>query len=108
MPISVYQLIYKDPDCVKLASSSKDGISMYTTEKINVLGSCDLFKCLKEVTFQVVNHEGSVIVSCVTSLNFGSIQPHSELNASVPDCGSLILVVLIIQTSTNITRMSQV
>ena len=47
-------------------------------------------KCLKEVTFQIVNHEGSVTVSCATSLNLGLIQPHSELNASVPDCESLI------------------
>ena len=45
---------------------------------------------MKEVTFQVVNHEGSVIVSCATSLDLGLIQPHSELNASVPDCGRLI------------------
>ena len=78
------------------SSKSKSGISTYTTEKIPVLGSCDLFvmhpdtRCLKEVTFQVVNHEGTVIVSCVTSLDLGLIQPHSELNASVPDCGRLI------------------
>ena len=96
MPVSVYWLIYKDPDCVKLVPSSKDGISTYATEKINVLGSCDLFvvhpdtKCLKEAAFQVVNHEGSVIISCTTGFNLGLIQPHSELNASVPDCGSLI------------------
>ena len=76
--------------------SSKSRISTYTTEKIPLLGSCDLFvahpdtRCLKDVTFQVVNHEGSVIVSCVTSLDLGLIQPHSELNASVPDCGRLI------------------
>ena len=68
MPISVYPVLYKDLDCVKIASSSKSGIATYTTEKIPVLGSCDLFvvppdtKCLKKVTFQVVNHEGSVIV----------------------------------------------
>ena len=95
MPISVYQLLYKDPDCVMLASSSKSGISTYTTEKIPVLASCDLFvhhpdiRCLQEVTFQVVNHEGSVIVSCVTSPDLGLIQPHGELNVSVPDCGRL-------------------
>ena len=34
MPISVYCLLYKDPDCVKIASGSKSGISTYTTEKI--------------------------------------------------------------------------
>ena len=43
MPIIVCKLLYKDPDCVKLAPSNKDGISTYTTEKTNVLGSCDLF-----------------------------------------------------------------
>ena len=56
-----------------LAPSNKDGISTYTAEEINVLGSCDLFvvhpdtKSLKKITFQVVNYEGSVIVSCETS-----------------------------------------
>ena len=91
MPISVYQLLYKDPDCVKIAPSSKSGVSTYTTEKIPVLGSCNLFvlhtdtRHLKEVTFQGVNHEGSAIVSCATSLDFRLAQPHSELNASVPD-----------------------
>ena len=38
----------------------------------------------------MVNHEGHVIVSCATSLDLGVIQPLSELNASIPDCGSLI------------------
>ena len=79
-----------------LAPSSKDGISTYTAEEIQVLGSCDLFvvhpetRCLKEVTFQVVNHEGSVIVSCATSLELGLIQLHSVFNENVPDCGRLI------------------
>ena len=97
LPLSVYKVLYKDPDCVMLPSSSKNGISMYTTEKINVLGSCDLLavhpdtKCFKEKkTFQVVNHEGSVIVSCVTSLILGLTQLHSVFNESVPDCGRLL------------------
>ena len=96
MPISVYKLLYKDPDCVKIAPSSKNGISTYTTENIPVLGSCDLCvvhsdtRCLKKVTIQVVNHEGSVIVSCATSLDLGLIQPQGKLNASIPDFGRLI------------------
>ena len=79
-----------------LVPNSKDGISTYTTEKINVLRSCELFvvhpdtRCLKEVPFQVVNHDGSVIVSCMTSHDLGLIQPHSMLNESIPDCGRLI------------------
>ena len=96
MPVSVYHLIYKDPDCTKLASSNKDGIFTHTTEKIKVIGSCELLvvhpntKCFKEVTFQVVNHEESVIVSCATSIDLNLIQLHSELNSRVPDYGRLI------------------
>ena len=96
MVISVYHLLYKDSDCVKIASSSKSGILTYTNEKIPVLGSCVLFvvhpdtRCLKEVTFQVVNHEGSVLVSCTKSIELGLVQPHSALNANIPDCERLI------------------
>ena len=43
IPVSLYKFLYKDPDCVKIAPSSKSGISTYTTEKIPVLVSCDLF-----------------------------------------------------------------
>ena len=97
LPISLYKVLYKDPDCKMLAPSSTNGITTYTTEKIQILGSCDLFvvhpvtRCLKEVTFQVVNHhEGSVIVSCVTSLELGLLQLHIVFNENVTDCGRLI------------------
>ena len=46
--------------------------------------------CLQEVTFQVINTEGSVIVSCATSISLNLIQIHSELNSSVPECTILI------------------
>ena len=42
LPVGVYKVLYKDHDCDMLVSSSNDGISTYTTEKIQVLGSCDL------------------------------------------------------------------
>ena len=42
------------------------------------------------MTFQVVNTEGSVIVSCATTISLKLIQIHSELNVSVPICGKLI------------------
>ena len=96
LPISVYRVLYKDPDCDMLVPSGKDGISTYTTEKIQVVGSCDLFvvhpeaKSLKEVIFQVVNHDGSVIVSCVRSLELGLIWLHSVFNDSVLDCERLL------------------
>ena len=34
MPVSVYPVMYKDPDCTKLAPSKKNGIYTYTTVKI--------------------------------------------------------------------------
>ena len=96
MPISVYQLLYKDCDRTKLAPSNKVAVKTYTTVKMWIVGSCNLFvvhpdtKYLMEVTFQVTSHEGSVIVSCVRNLALGLIQPHSNLDSTVPDSGSLI------------------
>ena len=61
MPISVYKLMYKDPDCTKLAPSKKNGIYTYTNEKIPVIGFSELLvlhpdaKCFKRVSFQVCN-----------------------------------------------------
>ena len=37
-------------------------------------------KFLQEVTFQVTSHEGSVIVSCATSIELGLIHPHTNLD----------------------------
>ena len=95
MPVSVYELIYKDADCKKLAPSSKLEIGTYTTDKIKVTGSCTLLavhpdtQCLKEVTFNITSHEGSVVLSCVTTLELSLIQPSSSLNL-VPSSASLI------------------
>ena len=96
MPVSAYQVMYKDPVCAKLAPSKKNGMYTYTTKKIPAIGSWELFvihpdtKCFQSVTFQVVNTEGSVIVSCATSISLNVVLIHSTLNASVSDCRQLI------------------
>ena len=46
-------------------------------------------KLLQEVTFQVTSHEGSVTVSCATSIELVLIHPHTNLDG-VPEEGSLI------------------
>ena len=46
-------------------------------------------KCLQEVIFQVTSHEGSVIISCASSLELGLIQPQRGLDV-VPEKGSII------------------
>ena len=95
MPVSVYHLILKDADCMKLAPSSKLEIETYTGDKIKVIGSCTLLavhpdtQCLKEVTFHVTSHEGSVVLSCATTLDLCLIWPHSNLD-SIPSSDSLI------------------
>ena len=79
MPVSVYKLVCKDPDCKKLAPSSKLQIGTYTMDKIKVIASCTLLvvhpdtQCLKEVTFHVTSHGGSVLLSCVTTLELSLI-----------------------------------
>ena len=95
IPISVYKLIYKDQDCTKLEPINKAAVKTYTTEEIKIVGSCKMFvvhpdtKLLQEVTFHVTSHEGSVILSCATSIELGIIQPHTNLD-EVPEEGNLI------------------
>ena len=95
LPISVYKLMYKDPECTKLEPSSKVAVKTYTTERIKIVGSCKMFvvhpdtKGLQEVIFHVTSHEGSVIISCATSIELGLIHPHTKLD-EMPEEGSLI------------------
>ena len=95
MPVSVYKLVFQDQDCQKLAPSSKLDIGTYTTNKIKVIGSCILFavhldtQCLQEVTFYVISQEGSVVLSCATTLALSLVQPHSSLD-HLPKGASLI------------------
>ena len=90
IPLSVYKLIFKDPDCKQLASSTKVAIRTYTTNKINIVGSCSLFAVhpdiskLKQVTFYVTSHDSSVVLSCKTSLKLNLIHSCSNLD-QIPD-----------------------
>ena len=76
MPISVYKLIYKDEDCTKLAPSNKVAVKTYTTERSRLVGSCKLFVTSPRYKMftrsnhsTVASHEGSVIISCATSID---------------------------------------
>ena len=95
MPESMYKMIFKDPDCSKLSQSQSEGIFTYTTEKIPVIGFCKLLvlhpddKCFLKEPVHVVSMEGSVIVSCATSINLNLIQIHNELDTNIPDCARL-------------------
>ena len=95
IPASIYKKIFKDPDCFKLMQNLLEGIYTYTTEKIPVIGSCELLvlhpddKCFLKVPFHGVSVEGSVIVSCARSINLNLIQLHTELDTNIPDCARL-------------------
>ena len=60
-----------------------------------MIGSCELLvlhpddKCFLKGSFHVVSVEGSVIVSCATSINLNLTQTHNELETNVPDCARL-------------------
>ena len=92
----MYKLIFRDPDCKQLAPSNKAAIRTYTTDQSNIVGSCSLFvlhpdsNSLKQVTFYVIRHEDSVMLSCVTSLQLSLVQPHNNLENSIPSSASLI------------------
>ena len=92
MPISVYKLLYKDDNYQKLASSNKSKVKTYCTEKIQIVGSYNLFvlhpdtKCLQEVSFQVTSHEGSIFISCAASVELSLLHPYRNLDV-VPEKG---------------------
>ena len=89
MPVSVYKLVFQDPDCKKLASSKLE-IGTYTIDTVNFVGSCMFYlvhpdsKFLQEVTFYVANNNGSVLLSCATTLALGLIQPHTRFDCLLP------------------------
>ena len=81
-----------------LTQNHLEGIYTYTTEKVPVIGSCELLvlhpddKCFLKLPFHVVSVEGSVIVPCATSINLNLIQIHNELDTNIPDCARLYYI----------------
>ena len=89
MPASVYQLIFKDPQMKKLTSSNLQ-VGTYTTDSVKIVGSCKFHlvhpdtKKLLETTFYVAMNNGSVLLSCKTTLQLGLIQPRARLDYLLP------------------------
>ena len=94
MPVSVYKLMFQDPNMKKLEPSSLE-IGTYTTDTVKIVGSCVFYlvhldtKKLMEVTFYVAVNDGSVLLSCKTTLMLGLIQPRTRLDY-LPPRASLI------------------
>ena len=80
------------PEVKKLAPSEIE-IGTYTTDIVKIVGSCRFYlvhldsKKLLEVTFFVAISDGSVLLSCKTTLVLGLIQPQSRLEYLSPRAG---------------------
>ena len=89
MPASIYQLIFKDPQMKKLTPSNLQ-VGTYTTDSVKIVGSCKFHlvhsdtKKLLETTFYVAMNDGSVLLSCKTTLQLGLIQPRARLDYLLP------------------------
>ena len=74
MSVSVYRLIYHDPDLKKL-TPCKLKIRTYTTDTIKIIGTTTIYllhpdsKKLVEMTFHIASNEGSVLLSCKHFVN---------------------------------------
>ena len=89
MPASMYQLAFSDPNMKKLAPSRLQ-VGTYMTDTMKIVGSCtfDLVhpdtKRLLGTTFYMGMNDGSVLLSCKTTLLLGLIQPRSRLDYLPP------------------------
>ena len=87
MPARVYRLVFKD--LKKLAPSTME-IGTYTTDTVKIVGPCKFYlvhldtRKLQEMTFFVVENDGSVLLSCTTTLVLGLIQPRTRLDYLPP------------------------
>ena len=80
MPMAVYCLMFKDPQLKKLTPSNME-IETYTTEVMKIIGTCHFYlvhpesKQLSKVMFFVAKENGSVLLSCRTTMELGLIKP---------------------------------
>ena len=89
MPMAVYSLMFKDPQLKKLTPSNME-IETYTTEVMKIIGMCHFYlvypksKHLLKVMFFVAKDNGSVLLSCRTTMELGLIKPRACLDYLPP------------------------
>ena len=89
MPMAVYSLMFKDPQLKKLTPSNME-IETYTTEVMKIIGMCHFYlvhpksKHLLKVMFFVAKDNGSVLLSCRTTIELGLIKPWVHLDYLPP------------------------
>ena len=96
MSASVYKLVFHDPNLEKL-TSNKLQTGTYTNDTVKIVGTCKLYlvhpdtKKLAETIFYVATNDGSVLLSCKSTLVLDLIQPRSRLDYLPPPRASLII-----------------
>ena len=89
MPMAVYCLMFNDPGLKKLIPSNME-IETYTTEVSQIIGMCYFYlvhpdsKHLMKVMFFIVKENGSILLSCRTTMELGLIKPHVHLHYLPP------------------------
>ena len=89
MPMAVYCLMFKDPQLKKLTPSNME-IETYTTEVVKIIGMCHFYlvhpesKQLSKVMFFVAKENGSILLSCRTTMELGLIKPQACLDYLPP------------------------
>ena len=82
MPMAVYCLMFKDHGLRKLTPSNME-IETYTNDIVKIIGMCHFYlvhpesKQLKKVMFFVAKENGSILLSCRTTMELGLIRPHA-------------------------------
>ena len=73
MSMTIYCLMFKDPGLRKITSSNLE-IEMYTNDVVKIIGMCNFYlvhpesKQLIKVLFFVAKENGSVLLSCRTTM----------------------------------------
>ena len=81
--------MFNDPGLKKLTPSNME-IETYTTEVVKIIGMCYFYlvhpdsKQLMKVMFFVAKDNGSILLSCRTTMELGLIKPHVHLNYLPP------------------------
>ena len=89
MPMAVYCLMFRDPELKKLTPSNME-IETYTTDVVKIIGMCYFYlvhpdsKKLMKVMFFIMKENGSILLSCRTTMELGLIKPHSHLDYLPP------------------------
>ena len=85
MPASVYRVVFRDPNLQKLAPN-KMHIGTYTNDTVKIVGTCKLYLVhldtnkLVETKFYAATNDGSMPLSCNSTLDLDLIQPRFRLD----------------------------